>query len=82
MDPFYFLDIELEETKDNYDLSEYTSYIPDGSWFIYPEGYKIIYKTKEYTAVGFDNNTKFISFYDDNEKIILKYKLVLQEIEL
>jgi len=39
MDPYYFLDIELEENED--DIS------PDGNWIINPDNdYKILYKDK------------------------------------
>ena len=83
MDPECFLDIELDykEDKENLNISDVVNYAPDGSWIIHPEVYKIIYKNKKYTEIQFNSTTKNISFYD-NTKLMLKYKMVLQEIEL
>lgn len=80
MDPHYFIDnFELEQNEEDLDLQEFTNYLPDGSWEIYPDDYKIVYNKKLYTKVTFDNRTKIISFYE-SDKINLQYKLILKKI--
>jgi len=78
MDPYYFMDIEIEENEEDLELHEFTNYGPDGCWNICCEDYKIIYDNNSYTEITFDNSSKLISFYED-DKLLLQYKLVLEK---
>ena len=80
MDPYYFLDIELEENEDDIGIHEYCDISPDGNWIINPDNdYKILYKDKEYTCIIYNNEHKIISFYENNT-ITKTLKLTLIDI--
>ena len=87
MDPYYFLDLDIEYSEDcdeECDLSEYLVVYPNGNWFVgcndedFDE-YKIIYNGEEYTYIFFDNNKKIVYFYK-NEKLIKQLKMSFEDI--
>ena len=84
MEPFYFLDLDIEyplNKEEECDLSEYMCMYPDGSWSIGDlnnNEYKIIYNKEKYVMVEFDNDNKIIYFYK-SEKIIKKFKIKIEE---
>ena len=67
MDPWYFMDISIEENDDGLGLEEFATSYPDGSWIIVSDEYKIIYNNKEYTRVEYDNGTKIITLNRDQD---------------
>ena len=82
MDPYYFLNIELKnEGESDMELHDYTNCYPDGSWDIWCEdNCSIIYNGLEYKIVKFDNNSKILTFYTDENASSLKIKLTLNDI--
>ena len=58
MDPFYFLDISVDDAED-------VTIYPDGSW----ELTNVTFNSKEYKSVKFDNNKKKFYFYKDDSNI-------------
>ena len=88
-DPWYFLELYIryneQDEDDDYeenDISELCEegyQVPDGSWVIGSSDYKIIYKSKEYDRISFNNHTKELLFsVDDNIVKTLKMTLVVQ----
>ena len=58
MDPFYFLDISVDDADD-------VTMYPDGSW----ELTSVTFNSKKYKSVKFDNNKKIFYFYEDDSKV-------------
>ena len=81
-DPWYFLDLytkynDDEDYKKN-DISELSNegyQLPDGSWVIGSNNYKIIYDCGEYDIISFNNQTKEIQFIVD-KNVVKNLKMV------
>jgi hypothetical protein len=69
MDPWYFLDISLEDNEDDLDINEFADYSPGGDWIIQCDDYKIIYENNIYDVVKYNNTTKQITFWRDGEEL-------------
>jgi|TARA_R110002096_G_scaffold15752_1_gene54312 hypothetical protein len=80
MDPWYFMDISIEENDDGLGLEEFGTSYPDGSWNIVSDEYKIIYNNKEYTRIEYDNGTKIITF-GGGQDTDMRLKLLLNTVE-
>ena len=90
MDPYYFLDLEIEypENTDEEicDLSEFTSMNPDGDWEVgcndedFDE-YKILYGEEEYSYIYFNNTNKTV-YFCRNGKIIKQLKITFTEVPI
>ena len=78
MDPWYFMDISIEDNADDLGLEEFGSSYPNGNWNIVSDEYKIIYNNKKYTRVDYDNDTKTIRFYADTWCPISEFTLQLK----
>tara|TARA_R110000803_G_scaffold133433_1_gene200602 strand:+ start:1524 stop:1730 length:207 start_codon:yes stop_codon:yes gene_type:complete len=65
MDPFYFLDISVDDEDD-------VTVYPDGSW----ELTTVTFNSKKYKRAKFDNNNKTFYFYEDDSNVdIFKMKI-------
>lgn len=88
MDPYYFLDLEIEyqENSHEYDceLSEFTSMYPNGDWVVgcndkdFDE-YKILYGGEEYTYIHYSHNEGII-YLNSNGNTVKKLKINLSEV--
>ncbi len=81
MDPFYYLDLKLEEnhTEDLVGLWNYYDYSPYGDWQLECNSNIIKYKDRTYSKIEYDNSTKIINFYH-NDEITLTTKLYILSI--
>lgn len=78
MDPWYFLNISIEDNDENIYIDDYADYSWGGDWIIKSDKYKIIYENNKYDVVKYDNTTKQITFWKNDEallnlKINIKY---------
>ena len=69
MDPWYFLDISLQN-EDELDLHEYSEHSYDGSWIIESKENKLVYDNNVYDIIQYNNETKLISFWNNNQEIL------------
>ena len=81
MDPWYFLDIYLEDNNESLSLNEFTDCSPGGDWIIQCEDYKIIYDNNKYDLVVFNNKTMEIRFYNENIEL-LRLQLSINKLEI
>ena len=87
-DPWYFLELYIkynDQDEDEYkendisELSEEGYQLPDGSWVIGSNDYKIIYDGAEYDIISFNNQSKEIQFMVDKNVVkSLKMKFIHQ----
>ena len=79
MDPWYFLDISLEENDENIYIDEYGDHDWGGDWIIRADKYKIIYENNKYDVVKYNNTTKQITFWRDDEELFKLQIIVKNE---
>jgi hypothetical protein len=65
MNPWYFMNISIEDNADGLGLEKFGSSYPNGNWSLVSDEGMIIYNNKKYTRVDYDNKTKTIRFYAD-----------------
>ena len=91
MDPYYFLDLQLEpdetdesdesdESDEEIQLHDLIEESPWGHWDLDTKGTRnsIIYKEEYYSRITFDNDNKIFTFYR-GEVIAKSFKLTLVE---
>tara|TARA_B100001142_G_scaffold268737_1_gene274024 strand:- start:119 stop:490 length:372 start_codon:yes stop_codon:yes gene_type:complete len=79
MDPWYFLNISLEENNEDIYIHECTDYSWGGDWIIQSDKYKIIYENNKYDVVKYNNTTKQITFWKDDEALLNLQLIVKNE---
>jgi hypothetical protein len=80
MDPYYFLDLDIEyksdeettNTNDNIvELNDCLEMYPNGDWKVGSDDYYIIYNNVRFDYIKYDNQTKNVLFIrNDNNNII------------
>ena len=70
MDPWYFLPITLEENDEDLEIHEFGDYSLGGDWIIQSDKYKIMYENNKYDVVKYNNTTKQITFWKDDESVL------------
>ena len=79
MDPWYFLPITLEENDEDLEIHEFGDYSWGGDWIIQSDKYKIIYENNKYDVVKYNNTTKQITFWKDDEAVLNLHIIVKDE---
>ena len=79
MEPYYFMDIELEENQDSIQLHDLLTCYPNGDWSLSSDKYNVIYEKQKYKNIFFNNKSKIMSLTDINNKLIT-FKLKIDKL--
>ena len=82
MDPYYFMedDLEITENDDNLELYDIIDYQPDGSWIMGDADIPILFKDEPYDVIKYNNNTNKMVFIKDGKEVMVM-EIVLRVVE-